>query len=442
MKPLKIIFTCILFGYITHNIEAQNTKNQNIESKNIKKTTITLGFEKKSEIITYKESDTLTIPFSINIEGSYFPSETDDIEIEIISNSDELNLFLSNNTFKISSSKTKGELNFINNSNKLINDFKSLVNSFLEQKGIFTLQIKLSSKSDFIVNDNKISIDLNSQEKYIQLRPEKQTSNNIYNFYLGTNFDLENKVKANSFYSEIDVYLPDLFFKNKKENFWGGIRAGMYKNRSLSTKKERTSDAQYIEIIENLPENDSITIENKRIIRTPKVSYDNLGFYAELLLKIYNSKYQDFKVFLAPRAEVIQRVETTSYDFEDFVSLGYEKIQRDSLNSRNIRSLLSLNRERTAKYYNSYFGLGMPMFYNSKGIEIFLNPVFGMGDSAPFGRNNKSNKTFGLFQFHLIEKKSKIKLNGEIRKFFNANQDPFIVINLSKRIDIESLFSE
>jgi hypothetical protein len=142
---------------------------------------------------------------------------------------------------------------------------------------------------------------------------------------------------------------------------------------------------------------------------------------------------------LAPRAEVIQRIETTSYDVEDFISFGTETIPRDSLNDRTIRSLLALNRERTVKYYNSYFGLGLPTFYNNKGVEIFLNPVIGMGDSAPFRRSDKSTKPFGLFQFHIIEKKHGIKLNGEIRKFFNAGQDPFIVINLSKRINLESL---
>ncbi len=424
MKTLKKILICVFF---IHNI---NTEAQSIE----------LGFEKKSEIITYKESDTLTVPFSINIKGNYIPSKSDQIEIEIISNSNELNLFLSENKFNISSSKTEEKLHFINKSNELLNDFKSLIDSFLTQNGIFTLIIKPLSKNNFHVNENSIAVNLVPEEKHILLRLEKQAFNKAYNFYLGTNFDLEDKIKTNSFYSEIDAYLPDLFFKDKKGNYFGGIRAGIYKNRSLSTKKENTSDTPLIEILENSPESDSVTIENKRIIRTPKTSYDNLGFYVELLLKVYNSKNQDFKIFLAPRAEVIQRIETTSYDFEDFISFGTETIPRDSLNDRNIRSLLSLNRERTLKYYNSYFGIGIPMFYNNKGIEVFLNPVIGMGDSGPFNRReDDSNKFFGLFQFHIIEKKHGIKLNGEIRKFFNANQDPFIVINLSKQINLESL---
>lgn len=425
MKTLKSILLVIFFIY-TSNIEAQS---------------IELGFEKKSEIITYKESDTLSIPFSLKLKGNYIPNDSDKIEVEIISNSDELNLFLDKKTNKliISNSTTEGKLLFINNKNTLINNFKSIIDSFRGQKGIFTLNIKPLSQNNFIVNKSTIVVKPIITEKYIQLRLEKETFNNAYNFYLGTNFDLEDNVKANSFYSEIDAYLPDLFFKNKKGDYFGGIRAGMYKNRSLSTAKERTADTRIIEIIENSPESDSVTIENKRIIRTPKTSYDNLGFYAELLLKIYKSKNHNFKVFLAPRAEVIQRIETTSYDVEDFISFGTETIPRDSLNDRTIRSLLALNRERTVKYYNSYFGLGLPTFYNNKGIEIFLNPVIGIGDSAPFRRSDKSTKPFGIFQFHITEKKHGIKLNGEIRKFFNAGQDPFIVINLSKRINLESL---
>ncbi len=436
MKKLQPFLFCILSICSIHFMEAQTT-NLDTE-KNTQK--IALGFEKASEIVQFKESDTLTIPFSITIDGSYVPSKSDNIKVKISSSSNALNAFLSNNEFNIHASKTKGELKFTNESNKHINSFKDIVESIQHKEAIFSLSFTLLKKK-FNVPGTEVSIETKISRKYIELRPDKDESDRKYNFFLGANFDLENKVKANSFYSEIDAYLPGLFFKNKKGDLWGGLRAGIYKNRSLSTNKDRSIETSRIEILENLPENDSAVVENKRILRTPKVSYDNLGFYAELLLRVHNSK--NFKMYLAPRAEVIQRVETTSYDFEDLIALGTEKIPKDSLNSRTIRSILSLNRERTAKYYNSYFGLGTPMFYNNKEIEIFLNPVLGMGYSdlarSRTPSREKSTTFFGVFQFHIIEKKHGFKLNGEIRKFFGAGQDPFIVINLSKRIDLKSL---
>ena len=317
----------------------------------------------------------------------------------------------------------------------------SVLDLIQKEHGFLTLKLKLVNSESFSVEDKKISINIKNNKQLVIFKAKEQKKPKAqYNLYIGTNFDLKDNIKANSFYSEIDVFLPEQFFYSKKNGeYRGSLRAGIYKNQSLSTIKERASDAISIEIIENLPDSDSITIHTKRVVRTPKITYDNLGLYAQIMKRFYKSKDDKFSIEIAAHAELIQRTETTNYEVNDFIDLGTSIISKDSLNDHRFRAMLSINRERTRKYYNSYFGIGIPVIYNSDAFGVFLNPIFGIGDSAPTRPDESSNKFFGIFQFHLTSNKFGIKLSGEVRKYFNAMQDPIISLNLSKSFDIDKL---
>lgn len=400
---------------------------------------VSLKFNKSVEFIDYKDSDTLKIPFTATVEGRYLLEKDDKISLSITSNIPELNFFQIKKEFKLTGSKIQDTLIF-HNGDKTLGDLKAIVGSIIKKKKKHFKIVSDTLEITFVANSKTITIDKKDFEKTIILKDIPKKKKQSYNFFLGTNFDFNDKVKANSFYSEIDVFLENLFFKNKKENLWGGIRAGISKNKSQSIHNESKGDINVFDLVENHADSSFITIEEKLVTRTPKTTYDNLSFYTELLLRIHISNNGKFRAFIAPHAEIIQRIETTSYDLQDFISLGKSYVPKDSLNSPTLRYKLSRNREKTRKFFNSYFGVGFPLKYNDNKIEIFLNPVFGMGDSSPIiKRSGPMNKAFGLFQFHIEEKNHGIKLSGEIRKYFSANQDPFIVINLSKRINIESL---
>lgn len=419
MKVLRILFTLICFvGYSQEQI--------------------TLSFSNSTEILKYQKGSALKIPININIEGSYFPNVKDEIVVSFITNIEELNSFLKTKKIAIDNSKIIDSIVF-KQGNENLSNLSNVIDSILKNEKKFTIKINTISKSKFLINKNTIDVKLGKVEKTIFLEkkdnPEEKKN---YNFYIGTNFDFKDKFQANSFYSEIDVFLPNLFFKNTKGKNYGGLRAGIFKNNSVSSLREFSSESGAYEIVTNDIDSDSITFTKKRVIRTPKVTYENIGLYFEVLFEISSLRNKNFQAFIAPHFEVIQRTETTEFETEDFLNLGKETIHRDSISTK-LRSLFSLNRERTRRYYNSYFGVGLPMRYSNSKIEVFLNPIIGFGDSAPLRQNTSLIKSFGAFQFYMKEKKHGIKLSGDIRKYLNANQDPFIVINLSKSINIESL---
>jgi len=295
------------------------------------------------------------------------------------------------------------------------------------------LNFKLTGKSDKSITLTKTSLNvfISSSEKIKERK---------YNLHIGTNFDLKDRFETNSFYSEIDVFLPSLV---KYGSYKFGIRGGIYKNNSVSTLEEQERDFPLVSIEENSITNDSLTIITSRVSSTPSVSYENLGFYAGILYTITENKQknQKFEIFASLHFELIQRTESYSYDNELLFPIQTSRISLDSLASNSLlQSRLARNRDRTRKYYSSYIGIGFPMRYNNKQIEVFLNPMFGAGDPGFSIKGNDHNKTFGLIQFHLMEKKFGIKLSGDIRRYWGFRQDPIITLNLSKSFDLTKLF--
>ena len=260
-----------------------------------------------------------------------------------------------------------------------------------------------------------------------------------YNLHIGTNFDLKDRFEANSFYSEIDVFLPNLVCKK-----WG-LRGGIYKNNSVSTLEEQERDLLLTEIQENSITNDSLTIVTSQVSSTPTVSYENLGFYAGILftIKKHKEKHSSFEIFASLNFELIQRKEKYTYEDKLIFPLENSRISLDSLaNNSMLQRTLSSNRTgtRTRKYFSSYIGIGFPMLYNNKHIQVMLNPTFGAGHPGFSINGNDSSKIFGSIQFSLMEKKFGIKLSGDIRRYWGFGQDPIITLNLSKSFDLTSIF--
>jgi len=400
---------------------------------------IKIGFKERQEVIKYEPSDTLKIPYTITLSGNYFPDVDHKILVTIISDSEKLNPYLEKKgEIFIKQSITKGELIF-HAKNDETGIIKNLTQSIIDKDEFLNLEIKPLTTTKFILEKkDTVEIKLGQNKKTISLRKKKLTSNSHYNFYLGANFDLKETLKANSFYSELEVFLPGQFFKNKDGNLWGGIRAGIYKTEIETTFKDEARDGIVLTIKEDAVENDSITLEKQFATITPRTTFSNIGLYAQLLFRTYSSPNEQFQVFMAPHAEIIQRTETTNFEISDVINLGNITIPRDSIISREYRPSLARTRERTRKFYNTYFGIGFPTKYKSNQIEVFINPVIGYGDSAILNSRNDSGNMFGIIQFYLIDDILKLKLSGEVRKYFNANQNPLLTINLSKRFNLDT----
>ncbi|MEP2934886.1 MAG: hypothetical protein ABJM06_04160 [Gilvibacter sp.] len=427
---MSFLKTLLIVSVLTSSIAIAQTQD-----------TITISFDKQLQFLDSSVSSDFKIPYTVQVKGNKFPNAKDSIYFSISTSIAALNPFIKNSKILLSQSIVKGNLEFDPTKNKDV-AFKTLVDSIFNNQKKIELNLESISKNKFGTEDNETKIIISKSKLTIVLQQNPIKQKAEYNFYAGANFDLKEQLKASSFYSEIDVFIPGIIFKNKKTGAYvGGLRAGIYKNTSVSTEKENTFSTEVLTITENDTSLDSVTIASKTVQITPKTTFDNLGLYASLLIRLHNSTDNKFQLYIAPYAEVIQRSEKTEFDSKDLVELSTSRISRDTLNSSRIQTLLNKTNEANRKFYTSYYGLAFTAKFKNKHFEMLLNPTFGVGDIGFNFRGKNKLQLFGAMQFYLKERKYGIKLGGDIRKYFNINQSPFLVVTLSKSISLDSLIS-
>ncbi|WP_452597098.1 hypothetical protein [Pontimicrobium sp. MEBiC01747] len=294
----------------------------------------------------------------------------------------------------------------------------------------------------------KVNENLNTKRIFIKRKiPSSTFTGNRYNFYLGTNFDFGKEIETNSFYSEIDVFIPDLSDSKTKGKL--GMRAGIYKNSSVSSELNNIEEETIKEIVADDTNNEVLVYDTKRVITTPQTNISNLGLYFQGLRTMKETNRPDFKfrLLLGFHIEVIERTETTEFNNEDLFSLGTTSIPTaELLNDENLIQDLTRGRKTSRKFYDSYYGLTMPILFQNNYIEVFMSPVLGFGNPGNKerlfnGGTSDTVKMFGVAQFYLMERKFGIKLSGEVRKYFASGQTPIISVNVSKSINLSGILS-
>ncbi|SNY99930.1 hypothetical protein [Flagellimonas pacifica] len=426
-----------------------NNKNQNV---NLTESTHTIVFKKPRETtfqfkkihettsIKRPTQGKLYLPYTVE-SSTIAPKKNDSVKLIMKINGINSKLLVSpkTDTIPIRDMTTKGKflIKFLKNEDT---SFGQSMDSLLENDKVELELIDVKHASTI-----KAHVSKERKTKKISFKDSILTTSfgsNRYNFFIGTNFDLRDRFEANSFYSEIDVFLPDLSNKGAGKI---GIRAGIYKNNSVSTLAEYARNAEVLEIVEGQTTSDTIAFERNRVRSVPNVSIENLGLYfqAFFTLKEKKNKNFNFRLMLGGHVEVIERTETTNLSNENLFSFGTEKIATSSLiQNDTLQAKLAASSTRTIKFYDSHYGITLPMFFQSKEIEVFLNPILGIGNPGNRERlNTTSVKTFGVAQFYLLERKYGVKLSGDVRKYFASGQTPIITISLSKTINLSSLFS-
>ena len=377
--------------------------------------------------INFTEDDKIEIPFKIKSEG-YLPIEKDSLTITPkIKEVDDYNDKIEG--YKIIGKESTHKITFKKEDDSKV--YKSFIDKLSKNE-------KITLELDKIEHKSKNDIGKDDKSKSVEFKIKKDnTTKNRYSFYIGTNFDLKDRFEATSFYAEIDAWLPQLI--NDK---WG-IHAGIYKNNNSRTQEEFAGIADIYTVVNTTL--DSITIQNKRVHSVPNVEIENFGLYFQVLFKLINEK--NFTGHLAAHFEAIERNEKFTFQNNDLIALGESTISIDSLQANKLLlSRILRKQDFTRRYIDGYYGLGFPMNYTNskKNFSIFLNPVIGYGNPGLVIRDGRDiddgNKFFGIFGFSLIEEDFGIKLSGEIRKYFGAQQTPIISINLSKKIDLAGVF--
>lgn len=390
------------------------------------------------KVLSVAMAQELKIPFKMELSGGYVPSKDENLKATLYTDVEVLNTFIEKEEFLIHGNLVVDTLIFKQKEGSLVK-LMNILDTLVKNESIIQVFVKSTNKTDFKVGGTQISMGYSNDFIPVRLINGKKVRNYDYNFFLGANFDMQTQLKTESYYAEIDVFLPDLVtLKKNKSSF--GLQAGIYKNNNVRKELENSVSRPIFEIVDSLSTVDSVTVIENRALQTPNVSTSNLGFYGRVLFNLHENKKRNFRAFLALHAELIQRTQTITYESENLIRINQSIMPRDSLrNNAVLLSRILNNGPDTDRFYSSFFGAGIPLRYSGKSIEVSINPVFGFGDKGARVRGGDTFKSFFLAQFHLMEKEHGLRISGEIRKYFNANQNPFVVINLSKRFDISKL---
>lgn len=273
--------------------------------------------------------------------------------------------------------------------------------------------------------------------------------------FIGTNFDfINNKVTLSDWYGGARIFLPsitDFRFDKGKSNRTPrfGVAGGIYHAKSLSNFGHPLNNTEYTSIYGRVTayDGDSAFLRYDTVKTKVDNEINNWGLYVAPLYQWSRYESGDGKfitnLYLGTHAEIIRRNISYKYTFD---TIGTNTI-KDRI--RNIpRYLLESPQNNTQTFYDSYFGICLPVQFLWKDIlDMKINPCMGIGSrgytSQIITRADKKLNSwpgFYLVQFDLLARFGGIRLNigGEVRGYF-PRENPIITSYLGTSFSVQKL---
>jgi len=287
---------------------------------------------------------------------------------------------------------------------------------------------------------------------------QPDTSKFTVRIVTGSNFDFFDAPTFKNFAGDLNIFLPDLFkpIGNTKKRI--GLNCGVFNYRYY----EADSSGSHI-ITENYltdPTTTKIIPDTTHYVKdvyslNSKTTYNNWGVYFDPMIRL-NSDTKIYDLYLELHAEVIWRTEILTYNQlgirKDTFTIASGDITRGSV----FQSYKGIQAKYTQySYFDSYFGLGLPMKIDiKKAFEFFATPSFGFssfqytGIDTSFVRSNiryrtlstqTASQAYFLTKFQLVTTVAPvdIALGGEYRKIFG--QKAFFGMYLGASISLDKL---
>lgn len=273
--------------------------------------------------------------------------------------------------------------------------------------------------------------------------------------FIGTNFDfINNKVTLSDWYGGARIFLPsitDFRFDKGKSNRTPrfGIAGGVYHAKSLSNFGHPLNNTEFTSVYSRITayDGDSAFVRSDTVKTKVGNEINNWGLYIAPLYQWSRFESSDGKfitnLYLGLHSEIIRRNISYNYTFD---TLGTNNIK---YRIREIpRALFEIPRNNTLTFYDSYFGLSLPIQFLWKDIlDMKINPCIGMGSRGYSSQiltkadeKRKASPGFYLVQFDLLARLGGIRLNigGEVRGYF-PSENPIITSYLGTSFSVQKL---
>ncbi len=379
------------------------------------------------------------------------------------------------------SKNTDKELAFViidNGSAKKYSPHITLVNPVIKKKEfeknhkIKSVDIPVSIAAVSAFSDASFDINLKIDEKVqngtktILIKDEKDEtasseedktkfdSGSVYWVEMGANIDLIDGIKANNFTAGV--------FFHKLDHSWGGKSnrwasfAGAYESKIISNAIEGKFD-NYPIVNDNsyIPgQHDSIQVFNYSGRPRQTQTIRNWSFFYSPAYRLTGSKgsaYDDenFHLYISGWAELRYQEIETKIDNSSLILIDSTRVPISNINQYHTPGDTLVK----SSVYSHYFGIGFPVYYETKKVSLFINPVLG-GSNQPSGATydsliadkikpttpgNPTWRPFYFVQFRLSEKEFGITITGEIRGLLKKNSPPQYTIALTKKFNLQKL---
>uniref|UniRef100_UPI00404A0EBA hypothetical protein n=2 Tax=Gelidibacter sp. TaxID=2018083 RepID=UPI00404A0EBA len=289
-------------------------------------------------------------------------------------------------------------------------------------------------------SDKEITTNIGERKEVVivfKSEPKKTPLNNYkYLSYVGTNFDLVERIKTENLFFATNVFMEPTKYK---KDF--GIYLSLYGNRTISLTDDLGVQQIITEIVP-VTEDSSYRLR-KHVETTQTTTSDNLGAHFSTLHPIFGSRNKTghVKTYFTISADFIwQRKHiTTEYG---------EVSQVDTLSTASTGQYVILNDLQNKKTSaNQYiFNIGLGLFFNIENESISMRVHMAAGYTSTF--YNASEREEDLYdrkhdiffagRAWITEPKTGITLQAEIMNRL-IEPRPYYVVTLSKAFNLDKL---
>ncbi len=333
----------------------------------------------------------------------------------------------------------------------------NLASSGISKEVYKTIVGTFNHDTAFVTNVNKIlRIQVSTSTKNVQINNPLSTVKFVKSSFsqnhdgvslaIGTNFDIADGLKVNSFYGRISVLEKELFkIKNEPKGFGKfiktiGLFGGIYQNRYV-TIKGRPEFSPYYKV-NSIGNFDSVSVTRAYASKSQTIKSNNYGLL--LSLPIYISTYSkpNHSVYFSITPidfEIILRntLNTFTFSYQDSslvkkpISFLNDSIADNSTEQQFVDKFVGL----VTLSYNMH-GKDYNVFIKASPISLFWTNSINNNLEERSSNSNHRSKIIPAYSFYfgVTERKFGIRIGGEFKGSYGI-RNPFFNLFITKSFD-------
>ena len=285
---------------------------------------------------------------------------------------------------------------------------------------------------------------------------------------MGANLDLVDGLKPNNLFAGIILYNRDVRALTHRIGYdstqkWGhrtqwahnegpknlGLYAGVFESKAVSTVFNSNPQSIAYTTSRSLshPSRDSAYLfkDTGEVKLNQQIRNIGLFFSPQIRLSRGSANEDGMHFFVSGWFEIQWQQISNSFDYS-----GLKRIDSIPIPLTQLGAYSVLKNSTSYEVYTHYEGIGLPVFFQEKEVNCFINPVVGISNQLSSsvlrqqletdqGITQRQWSPFYAVQFRLNEEHYGFAFSGEVRGLLKPSDKPFVTLVLSKKFSISKL---